>query len=205
MPTPRNRRNFLYYTTAAVGAVGVVAAVGGLGKAVGPSADQEYQGEVKIDFADLEEGQQITILYQGRPLFLRHRTQLEIDQARATPLDDLIDRHNRYDFYGRMHNGEPATDQSRSIDPEGRYVLFVGICTHLGCVPIGDGAGDFNGWFCPCHSAHFDTSGRTRKGPAPYNLYIPRYEWDGETIITLLDPSRVPPMSDEQLDRLIFG
>lgn len=170
-----------------------------------PSADQEYESETKIDFEALEEGQQITFMDHGRPLFLRYRTQSEIDQARATPLDDLTDRYNRFEALGRTQLGEPAMDQNRSIDPEGRYVLFVGVCTHLGCIPLGDGAGDFNGWFCPCHAAHFDASGRTRKGPAPENLYIPRYEWDGATIVTLLDPSQLLPMNDEELDSVIYG
>jgi len=205
MTPPSKRRDFLYYTTATVASVGVGGALVGLGRTLGPSADQEYQNNIKIDFEGLEEGQQISVMYYGRPLFLRHRTQSEIDQARATPLGDLIDRHNRYGTLGGKQLGEVALDQNRSIDPEGRYVLFVGVCTHLGCIPLGDGLGDFDGWFCPCHAAHYDTSGRTRKGPAPFNLYIPRYEWDGKTIVTLHDPSRTIPPSDEQLDRMIYG
>jgi ubiquinol-cytochrome c reductase iron-sulfur subunit len=206
MATPAKRRDFLYYTTATVAAVGVGGAIAGLGRTMSPSADVRYQGDrLRIDFERLLEGQQMTFSYRGRPHFLRHRTQMEIDQARTTQLGELIDRHNRYQSDVGAQSGEPALDQNRSIDPEGRYVLFVGICTHLGCVPIGGGAGDFNGWFCPCHAAHFDTSGRTRKGPAPYNLYIPRYEWNGETIVTMIDPTQGRPMSDEQLESVIYG
>lgn len=206
MTPPDKRRDFLYYATATVAAVGVGGAMVGLGRAVSPSADVAYEGDrVSIDFESLLEGQQMTFRYGGRPLFLRHRTQTEIDQARATPLGELIDEYNRYQNNVGTQRGEPALDQNRSIDPEGRYVLFVGICTHLGCIPIGDGMGDFNGWFCPCHAAHFDTSGRTRRGPAPENLYIPRYEWDGGTIVTMIDTTRARPMSDEQLESVIYG
>ncbi|HCP81739.1 MAG TPA: ubiquinol-cytochrome c reductase iron-sulfur subunit [Octadecabacter sp.] len=206
MRTPDKRRDFLYYTTATVAAVGVGGAIAGLRQTMSPSADEAYEGgRVRIDFEGLLEGQQMTFLHLGRPHFLRRRTQMEIDQARTTQLGELIDRFNRYQNEVGTQRSEPALDQNRSIDPEGRYVLFVGICTHLGCVPIGDGAGDFNGWFCPCHAAHFDTSGRTRKGPAPYNLYIPRYEWDGETIVTLFDATRERPMSDDQLESVIYG
>lgn len=205
MQGSNGRRDFLYYATASAAAIGVGGAIAGLTGALSPSADQRYRNTTRVDFSALQEGQQITLLHLGAPVFLRHRTQTEIEEARSTRLDELKDQKNRAGLHLGMPTSVEALDENRSIDPEGRYVLFTGLCTHMGCVPIGDGMGDFNGWFCPCHSAHFDTSGRTRKGPAPYNLYIPPYEWDGGTILTLLDPSDTQPLDEDTLDRLIYG
>jgi len=202
------RRNLLFYATGVVAAGVTVAGLRGLSMAMGPSAADQYDNNVRVDISGLEEGQQITVRFRNKPVFIRHRTQEEIDQARATPMSDLRDTTNRYMTH-RSHFDYPvfgsADDRERSVDPEGRYVVFYGICTHLGCVPLGDGAGDFNGWFCPCHGAHYDTSGRIRTAPAPHNLYIPRYEWDGAGMITLIDEDGMPPLSGEALDRALYG
>lgn len=199
------KRDFLYYATATVAAGATGTAIFGLGNALAPAADQRNDTRIRIDFSDLQEGQQLTIRYRGKPLFLRHRTQEEIIEARATPLDDLLDIYNRYETKRTRQSVTDATDQNRSVDPEGRYVLLVGLCTHLGCVPLGDRSGDFDGWFCPCHGAHFDASGRVRKGPAPYNMTIPVYSWDGETTITLSDEDALAPLNEAELDKVLYG
>ena len=176
------RRDLLTIGTAAVGAVTVGAAVWPLIDQMNPDASVLALSSIDVDLAQIPEGSQVTVKWRGKPVFVRHRTQAEIDAARATPLDALVDGNART-------GNDPAaaaTDENRAIDPEGRYVLMMGVCTHLGCVPLGDGAGDFGGWFCPCHGSHYDTAGRIRKGPAPENLHIPEYEVHG-TVVTLLD------------------
>ena len=169
MVSTRTRRDFLFYATSATAAGLSGAALVGLTGSFAPPAKPTTPG-VRVDFSDLEPGQQITIKFRGKPIFLRHRTEAEIIDARATPMNDLIDTFNRHSsavsLMPRSFRSPltEATDQSRSIDPDGKYVIFVGICTHLGCVPLGDRAGDFDGWFCPCHGSHFDASGRVRFG-----------------------------------------
>jgi ubiquinol-cytochrome c reductase iron-sulfur subunit len=115
-----------------------------------------------VDLSGVEEGMRITVTWRGRPVFVDHRTQEEIEKARAVPLDELPD---------------PQSDEERVIEP--KWLVMVGVCTHLGCVPLGqnpdDPHGDYGGWFCPCHGSHYDTSGRIRKGPAPRNLVVPEY------------------------------
>jgi len=177
-----DRRDLLTIGTAAVGAVTAGAAAWPLIDQMNPDASVLALSSIDIDLAQIPEGGQVTVKWRGKPVFVRHRTRAEIDAARATPLDALVDDNART-------GNDPAaaaTDENRTIDPEGRYVLMMGICTHLGCVPLGDGAGDFGGWFCPCHGSHYDTAGRIRKGPAPENLHIPEYTMDG-TVVTLLD------------------
>lgn len=164
------RRDFLYVATAATGVVVGGAAVWPLIDQMNPSADVLALSTIRQDISTVEEGTQIRVLWQGKPVFIRHRTQAEIDEARAVSMDDLKD---------------PQPDEERALDPDGKYLLMVGVCTHLGCVPLGDGAGDYNGWFCPCHGSHYDTSGRIRKGPAPTNLPVPPLEMADETTVII--------------------
>ena len=117
----------------------------------------------------------------GKPVFIRRRTEEEIAKGREVPLSDLIDKGAE----NANKPGEDASDQNRTLDEAGEWLVMIGVCTHLGCVPIGDGAGDFGGWFCPCHGSHYDTSGRIRKGPAPQNLHVPVAEFVNETTIKL--------------------
>ncbi|MEO1471565.1 MAG: ubiquinol-cytochrome c reductase iron-sulfur subunit [Pseudomonadota bacterium] len=152
------RRDFLYVATGAAGAVIGGLTVWPLIDQMNPSADVLALASIRVDISGVAEGTQIRELWQGKPVFIRHRTQAEIDEARAVPMDDLKD---------------PQTDEERALDADGRYLVMIGVCTHLGCVPLGDGAGDYAGWFCPCHGSHYDTSGRIRRGPAPTNLVIP--------------------------------
>ncbi len=131
-----------------------------------PSADVQALATVDIDLTGLEPGNSRTVLWRGAPVFVRYRTPEEIEQAAQDDTADLPD---------------PATDASRAQDP--RFLVLVGVCTHLGCIPIGDGQGEYQGWFCPCHGSHYDTSGRIRKGPAPKNLAVPPYRFVDDTTI----------------------
>ena len=158
------RRDFLYVATGAFAAVGVAATVWPLIDQMNPDASVLALASIEVDLSSIPVGQSITVKWRGKPVFIRHRTEAEIKAAEAVPLDELRD---------------PQTDDSRVREnPEGelqrQWLVMIGICTHLGCVPLGE-RGDFNGWFCPCHGSHYDTSGRIRKGPAPLNLEVPEY------------------------------
>ena len=163
------RRDFLYYATAGTGAVVTGAAVWPLVNQMNPSADTLALASIFVDISGVEVGTQLTIKWQGKPVFIRRRNADEIDAARATALDDLVDANAE-------NSNKPnanASDENRSLDEAGEWLVMMGVCNHLGCVPIGDGAGDFGGWFCPCHGSHYDSAGRIRKGPAPRNLPVP--------------------------------
>ena len=151
------RRDFLYVATGAVGAVGATFAVWPLIDQMNPDRSVLALASTQIDLSQIAVGQSVTIKWRGKPVFIRHRTPKEIAEAQAVSLADLID---------------PQKDSERVQKPE--WLIMVGICTHLGCVPLGN-RGDYDGWFCPCHGSHYDTSGRIRKGPAPQNLAIPPY------------------------------
>jgi ubiquinol-cytochrome c reductase iron-sulfur subunit len=176
------RRDFLYYATAGAGAVTAGAAVWPLVNQMNPSADVAALSSIRVDIADVGEGTQLTVKWLGKPVFIRRRTEEEIEAARATALDELPDNN------ARNANGDAAADgadENRTMDENGEWLVMMGVCTHLGCVPLGDGAGDFGGWFCPCHGSHYDTSGRIRKGPAPENLPVPLARFDDETTLVL--------------------
>lgn len=181
------RRDFLYYATAGAGAVTAVAAIWPLVDQMNPSADVEALSTIRVDVSTLDPGSQLTVKYLGKPVFVRRRTPEEIEAEREVEVDDLIDPE------ARNPNAEgdlPATDLNRTLPPfegenTGEWLVQIGVCTHLGCVPIGDGAGDYKGWFCPCHGSHYDGAGRIRKGPAPENLHIPVAEFVDENTIKL--------------------
>ena len=165
-----NRRDFLYYATAGTGAVAVGAAVWPLVNQMNPSADVLALSSIRVDVSGVEEGTQLTVKWRGKPVFIRRRTPDEIKAARDVDVSTLPDP------VAENSNlpGEPlATDENRAMPDQEDWLVMIGVCTHLGCVPIGDGAGDFGGWFCPCHGSHYDTAGRIRKGPAPRNLQVP--------------------------------
>ncbi|MFA5539579.1 MAG: ubiquinol-cytochrome c reductase iron-sulfur subunit [Gemmobacter sp.] len=175
------RRDFLYYATAGAGAVATGAAVWPLINQMNPSADVQALSSILVDIGGLEVGGQITVKWLGKPVFIRRRTPEEIEAARSVPLADLMDR----DSQNPNKEGSDASDENRTLDAEGEWLVMIGVCTHLGCVPLGNGAGDFDGWFCPCHGSHYDTSGRIRRGPAPENLWIPVAEFVDDTTIRL--------------------
>jgi len=175
------RRDFLYYATAGAGAVGVGAAVWPLINQMNPSADVLALASIRVDVGGVEEGTQITVLWQGKPVFIRRRTGAEIEEARSVPVSELQDPIARNE---NIAGEVEATDENRALDESGAWLVQMGVCTHLGCVPLGN-AGDFGGWFCPCHGSHYDTSGRIRKGPAPENLPIPPAAFVDEVTIEL--------------------
>tara|TARA_R110002012_G_scaffold52039_9_gene133857 strand:+ start:1440 stop:1970 length:531 start_codon:yes stop_codon:yes gene_type:complete len=166
------RRDFINVASGAVGAVGAAAAVWPLINQMNPAADTLALASTEVDISGIEEGMSVTVVWRGKPVFIRHRTAAEISEASGVDLDDLRD---------------PQTDADRVEKPE--WLILVGICTHLGCVPLGqkptDVRGDFDGWFCPCHGSHYDSSGRIRKGPAPLNLPVPPYVFTGDTAIKI--------------------
>ena len=179
--TAGTRRDFLYYATAGAGAVATGAAVWPLVNQMNPSADVQALSSIFVDVSGVEVGTQLTVKWLGKPVFIRRRTADEIEAARAVALTDLIDTNSE------NHNkpGTDASDTNRTLDEAGEWLVMMGVCTHLGCVPLGDGAGDFGGWFCPCHGSHYDTAGRIRKGPAPTNLPVPVAAFTDETTIKL--------------------
>ncbi|QYZ68908.1 ubiquinol-cytochrome c reductase iron-sulfur subunit [Neotabrizicola shimadae] len=181
------RRDFLYYATAGAGAVAVGAATWPLINQMNPSADVQALSSIYVDVSAVDVGTQLTVKWLGKPVFIRRRAPEEIEAARAVPLADLVDKlaENK-----NLPNTAEATDENRTLPgPDGtntgEWLVMVGVCTHLGCVPIGDGSGDFGGWFCPCHGSHYDTAGRIRKGPAPRNLEVPVAMFDNETTLKL--------------------
>ena len=173
------RRDFLYIATGAMGAVGVAAAAWPLIHQMNPDASVQALATIEVDLSPIVEGQSVTVMWRGKPIFIRHRTAAEIEEAQATPLADLPDGLARNANLGAA---DPATDENRVIKPE--WLIQIGICTHLGCVPLGE-QGDYDGWFCPCHGSHYDTSGRIRLGPAPENLGIPPYDFVSDLAIQI--------------------
>jgi ubiquinol-cytochrome c reductase iron-sulfur subunit len=166
------RRDFLLIATSAVGVVGTALAVWPFIHSMNPAADTLALASTGVDLSPIEVGQRITVVWRGKPVFIDHRSEQEIAAAENTPLSDLVD---------------PQPDSERVTKPE--WLVLVGVCTHLGCIPLGqktgEPRGEFGGWFCPCHGSHYDTSGRIRKGPAPLNLAVPPYEFSDDKTIKI--------------------
>ncbi|MEL7343386.1 MAG: ubiquinol-cytochrome c reductase iron-sulfur subunit [Pseudomonadota bacterium] len=182
------RRDFIYYATAGAGAVVTVAAVRPLVHQMNPTADVKAQASLRVPVDVVDPGTQIKVLWQGKPVFIRRRTEEEIEAARAVDVSDLPDPVARNENVEDGLSSAPATDENRALDETGEWLVMMGICTHLGCVPLGAGdgnSGDFGGWFCPCHGSHYDTAGRIRKGPAPENLPVPVARLDGDAELVL--------------------
>ena len=161
------RRDFIHIGAGVSGAIAAGAAVWPLIDQMNPSADVLALATVEVDLSSIEAGSGITVMWQGKPIFIRRRTADEIAIARSVDMADLPD---------------PQSDEDRVQKDE--WLIMVGVCTHLGCVPLGD-SGDYDGWFCPCHGSHYDTAGRIRKGPAPKNLPIPQYAFLSDTKILI--------------------
>ena len=168
----KEKRDFLYLTTTGLAAAGGIVAGWTLIDTMNPAKDVLALASTEVDLSTVEVGQSLTVMWRGKPVFIRHRTVDEINEARTVRIDDL--KHK-------------VQDENRVKKEE--WLVVVGVCTHLGCVPlgqkIGDQKGEFGGWFCPCHGSHYDTSGRVRKGPAPTNLDVPPYEFVSEEIIKI--------------------
>jgi len=161
------RRDFIFTASYTLGAVGVGATVWPLIDQMNPDASVKALASTEVDLSNVEKGQSITVLWRGKPVFIRRRTEAEIAKAKDVDLKDL--KH-------------PEKDEDRAKNPE--WLVMLGVCTHLGCVPLGD-KGEYGGWFCPCHGSHYDTSGRIRKGPAPTNMEIPKYEFVNSNTIKI--------------------
>ena len=161
------RRDFIFTASYTLGAVGVGAAVWPLIDQMNPDASVKALSSTEVDVSGVQPGQSITVLWRGKPVFIKRRTEEEIAKAREVDLKEL--KH-------------PEKDEERAKNPE--WLVMLGVCTHLGCVPLGD-KGEYGGWFCPCHGSHYDTSGRIRKGPAPTNMEIPKYEFVNSNTIKI--------------------
>ncbi|MBF0107730.1 MAG: ubiquinol-cytochrome c reductase iron-sulfur subunit [Magnetococcales bacterium] len=163
-----NRRDFLILATSAFGVAGVAAAAWPFIRSWSPSADVLAQATTEVDISALQQGQMITIPWQGKPVFVVHRTAEMITMAQTGDKESLPD---------------PAKDADRVKKPE--YLVLLAVCTHLGCVPQPIGTGNFGGFLCPCHGSHYDTSGRIRQGPAPRNLEVPYYDFKDEKTLVI--------------------
>jgi len=163
------RRDFLYIATGAVGAVGVAGAVWPLIDQMNPDASVLALASIEFDVGSVPEGSTVTIQWRGLPVFVRHRTAEEVEEARNVEMSALKD---------------PQADSERVKEGHEQYLVMIALCTHLGCVPVGE-SGEYNGWFCPCHGSVYDKSGRVRGGPAPTNLEVPPYEFVGDTVIQI--------------------
>lgn len=164
------RRDFIVLTASSMAAVGAAAVAWPLVNQMNPAADVLALSSTEVDLGPIAEGQQITVLWRGKPVFIRHRTPEEIKEAESVDVGTLRD---------------PQADKERVKDGHAQWLVMLGVCTHLGCVPLGNRSGDFDGWFCPCHGSHYDTSGRIRKGPAPTNLVVPEYAFLSDTRIKI--------------------
>lgn len=166
------RREFLNLAAGAFGAIGTAAVVWPFVDSMNPAADTLALASTEVDLTPIQEGQSITVMWRGKPVFIRHRTKAEIKAAEEVPVNALRDKEE---------------DKDRVQKPE--WLVMVGVCTHLGCVPLGqkesETKGEYGGWFCPCHGSHYDTSGRIRKGPAPKNLSVPEYAFLTDTSIRI--------------------
>ena len=168
------RRDFLYVATGAAGVVATGAAVWPLINQMNPSADVLALSSTEIDISAIQPGQAIKTSWRKQPVFVRNLVEKEIAEAKAVPLSDLRD---------------PQTIDERTKPGKENWLITLGVCTHLGCVPLGaaegENRGDYGGYFCPCHGSHYDTAARIRKGPAPKNLVVPPYEFTSDTVVTI--------------------
>lgn len=168
------RRDFMQLCAAFFGAVGGIFAIWPFVNSLNPAKDTLALSTVETDLTDIPEGEAKTVMWRGKPVFVRHRTQKEIEEAQAVDVASLPDKQ---------------ADADRVKKDKEQWLVAVGVCTHLGCIPTGqksmEARGDYGGWFCPCHGSHYDTSGRIRKGPAPKNLEVPEYTFLSDTKIKI--------------------
>ncbi len=173
-------------TAGAFAAVGAAASLWPFIDQMNPDASALSLASIEVDLAPVQEGQAITVMWRGKPVFIRHRTAEEIEKAKAVSLSELPDPEARN---MNLEAGAPANDINRVKDKNEKWLVLIGICTHLGCIPKGQGIadvkGEYGGWFCPCHGSHYDTAGRIRKGPAPRNLDVPPFNFLSETKIKI--------------------
>lgn len=164
------KRDFMVLAASAVAGVGAAATAVPFIGSMNPAKDVKALASIEVDISSLEPGSEMKVKWRGKPIFIKRRTKAQIAEAESVPQKDLID---------------PQTDDERVKKGKEEYLVVVGVCTHLGCVPLGKGSGDFGAWFCPCHGSHYDVSGRIRKGPAPKNLIVPDYEFISDSVIKI--------------------
>jgi ubiquinol-cytochrome c reductase iron-sulfur subunit len=179
--TDLSRRDFLLIATGAFAAVGAAATAWPFIAQMNPDAAALALATIEVDVSSIEPGQSITVNWRGKPVFIRQRTEQEIAAAREVPIDELPDPLARN---ANLDPNAPATDANRAAADKEPWLVMVGVCTHLGCVPLGQ-QGEYGGWFCPCHGSVYDTAGRIRRGPAPENLLIPPYAFTGDTALSI--------------------
>jgi ubiquinol-cytochrome c reductase iron-sulfur subunit len=177
-----NRRDFLYIATGMAGAVGAAAFAWPFIDQMRPDASTLALATIEVDVSAVEPGMSLTVKWRGKPVFIRNRTPEEVEAAKSVPISELKDPLARN---ANIDASAQATDLDRSAG-EGKenWLVMIGVCTHLGCVPLGQ-AGEYNGWFCPCHGSVYDTAGRIRKGPAPENLIVPTFKFTSDTKILI--------------------
>lgn len=180
-PESPHRREFLTLTTCTMGAVGACSLLWPFAQSLGPAADISALATIDVDLQTIPKGEGLTVLWRGTPVFIRHRTPQEIERATQTPMEDLID---------------PEQDRARIKPQHAEWLVVIGVCTHLGCVPTGQkpsqARGAYGGWLCPCHGSEYDTSGRVRRGPAPLNLPVPPYTFLDEKTLRIGQNSDAP-------------
>lgn len=165
----QTRRDFIVLTASAMAGVGALSFAWPLVDSLNPSADVLALASTEVDLSSIKAGQSIRVMWRGKPVFIRRRTEEEIKKAQSEEVNKLPD---------------PESDKDRVKEGKDEWLVVVGVCTHLGCVPLGY-QGEYNGWFCPCHGSHYDTSGRIRKGPAPTNMLVPPYEFLNDNLIKI--------------------
>jgi ubiquinol-cytochrome c reductase iron-sulfur subunit len=177
-----SRRDFLYIATGMAGVVGAAAVAWPFIDQMRPDASTLALSSVEVDVSSLQPGMSLTVKWRGKPVFIRNRTPEEIEAAKAVPLVELKDPVARN---ANLPSDAPATDADRSAG-EGKenWLIMVGVCTHLGCIPLGQ-QGEYGGWFCPCHGSAYDTAGRIRKGPAPENMSVPVFTFVSDTKVRI--------------------
>ena len=180
------RRDFIVILAQSFAGVGAAVALWPFISQMNPDASTQALASIEVDLSPVKQGQAITVVWRGKPVFIRNRTAEEIKSAQETKLSDLKDVNARNDA---LPDKTPATDVNRTKKGKENWLVLVGICTHLGCIPkgqsMGDARGNFGGWFCPCHGSHYDTAGRIRLGPAPQNLEVPPYDFTSDTQIKI--------------------
>ena len=184
--TDTTKRDFLVLAGNTFAAIGGASLLWPFVQQMNPDAGALALASIEVDLTPVKEGQAITVMWRGKPVFIRNRTADEIKQAQAVDVKALVDNSARNDA---LPDVTPGADADRVKKGKENWLVLVGVCTHLGCIPkgqsIADSRGDFGGWFCPCHGSHYDTSGRVRKGPAPRNLEVPVYSFISDTKVKI--------------------
>ena len=164
------KRDFMVLAATAMAGVGAAATAVPFIHSMNPAKDVEALASIEVDISGLEPGDEMKVKWRGKPVFIKRRNADELAEARKVSLDELID---------------PETDAERVKEGKEEFLVVLGVCTHLGCVPLGKSSGDYKAWFCPCHGSHYDISGRIRKGPAPKNLVVPEYNFITDKVIKI--------------------